>query len=307
MADIIFPTQITDWTPTWTARILFDDWISAKDCAISELPISTATQNALNAKQNTSEKWQANWYASLDWSWKVPTSQLPWWMGNWDVVWPNSSTNNAIARYSWTTWKLIKNSGATIDNLWNISATNLSWTNTWDETKATIESKLIWDISSHTHDWRYYTETETDTLLSNKVDKATTLTINWITYDLSADRSWTITAGASFNWINGQSLSFPWEIVPWKIAELTAFNSGTFNEMQIATLTRTTWTTTVSIKKNWTTIGTATITSATTATNGRYYGTSTDLADSFVTNDVITISVTDDWNPAWTWLLINLK
>lgn len=167
----------------WSNRL--KDWDK-----LSNLPNNTIWELAL--KQNTSEKWQANWYASLDWTWKVPTSQLPWWMGNWDVVWPNSSTDNAIARYSWTTWKLIKNSSATIDDLWNISATNLSWTNTWDETKATIESKLTWDISSHTHDWRYYTETETDTLLWNKVDKTITLTINWTTYDLSANRSWTI-------------------------------------------------------------------------------------------------------------------
>jgi hypothetical protein len=77
--------------------------------------------------------------------------------------------------------------------------------------------------------------------------------------------------------------------------------------MQISTLTRTTATTTITVKKNWTAIWTATITSATSATNGRYYGISTDLADSFVANDVITIEFGDTGAPAWTSLLINFK
>ena len=133
---------------------------------------------------------------------------------------------------------------------------------------------------------------------------------NWqvLTATSSTTATWkTPSAWASFNWINGQSFSFPWEIVPWKIAELTAFNSGTFNEMQISTLTRTTWTTTLTVKKNWSAIWTATITSSTSATNWRYYWTSTDLADSVVANDIITIEVAESWTPWWTWLLINLK
>ena len=40
-------------------------------------PVSTATQTALDTKQNTSEKGVANWYAGLDGAGKVPISQLP--------------------------------------------------------------------------------------------------------------------------------------------------------------------------------------------------------------------------------------
>jgi len=112
---------------------------------------------------------------------------------------------------------------------------------------------------------------------------------------------------ASFDWVRWQVINIAWEIITWKIAELTAFASWTFAEMQISTLTRTTWTTTVTIKKNWTAIWTATITSATTVTNGRYFWTSTDLADSFVANDVITIEVADTGTPWWTNLVCNLK
>ena len=52
-------------------------------------PISTATQTALDAKQSTSEKGQANGYASLDSGGKVPVEQLPnsimEYKGTWDA------------------------------------------------------------------------------------------------------------------------------------------------------------------------------------------------------------------------------
>ena len=51
-----------------------------------------------------------------------------------DVTGPVSSTANAIARFSGTTGKVIKNSGAAIDDSGNLTATNLSGTNTGDQT-----------------------------------------------------------------------------------------------------------------------------------------------------------------------------
>ncbi len=55
-------------------------------------------------------------------------------VGLGDVTGPMSSTANAIARYSGTTGKVIKDSGALIDDSGNISANNLSGTNTGDQT-----------------------------------------------------------------------------------------------------------------------------------------------------------------------------
>lgn len=53
--------------------------------------------------------------------------------GSGDVVGPASSTDNAIARFNLTTGKLIQNSGASVDDSGNITATNLSGTNTGDQ------------------------------------------------------------------------------------------------------------------------------------------------------------------------------
>lgn len=38
------------------------------------------------------------------------------WGGWWDVNWPNGSTNNNIAVFDWTTWKIIKDSGKALNN-----------------------------------------------------------------------------------------------------------------------------------------------------------------------------------------------
>ena len=128
-----------------------------------------------------------------------------------------------------------------------------------------------------------------------------------LTATSSTTAAWqTPSAWASFNWINGQSFSFPWEIVPWKIAELTAFNNWTFAEMQISTLTRTTWTTTVTLFKNGVSQGTVTITSATALENTRYFWVSTWITWSFVNKDVFKLTKTDTGSPWSTSLEINM-
>ena len=77
-----------------------------------------------------------------------------------------------------------------------IGASNLSGTNTGDETNATIKTKL--GAASASQDG-YLTSTDWSTF-NNKVPASRTLTINGTAYDLSADRSWTIVAGvSSFN------------------------------------------------------------------------------------------------------------
>ena len=95
---------------------------------------------ALNTAYPTWSDW---WYAVLwstdtIWIWDSGTSawvdSWAWGSWSWDVAWPASATDNAIARFDTTTGKLIQNSAATIDDSWNITATNLSGTNTGNQT-----------------------------------------------------------------------------------------------------------------------------------------------------------------------------
>ena len=70
-----------------------------------------------------------NWIASItsSKSWKITTVTITETDGNvdsfqisdgadwewaWDVIWPNSSTNNHVALFDWVTWKIIKDWGA---------------------------------------------------------------------------------------------------------------------------------------------------------------------------------------------------
>lgn len=46
------------------------------------------------------------------------------WGGTWDVVWPASATDNAIARFDTTTGKLIQNSTVTLSDTWDIAGVN---------------------------------------------------------------------------------------------------------------------------------------------------------------------------------------
>ena len=60
-------------------------------------PVSTATQTALDAKQAASEKGQANGYASLDSGGKVPVSQLPNSIMEYQGVWDASTNTPTLA------------------------------------------------------------------------------------------------------------------------------------------------------------------------------------------------------------------
>lgn len=68
--------------------------------------------------------------------------------GTGDVVGPASSTDNALARYDGTTGKLLQNSGATLDDLGNITANNLSGSNTGDQIASGIPNTPSGSITS---------------------------------------------------------------------------------------------------------------------------------------------------------------
>src|SRR5882672_1497618 len=64
--------------------------------------------------------------------WVTPSA--PGGAGSGDVVGPSSAADNAIARFDGTTGKIIQNSGASVSDAGNITANNLSGTNTGDQT-----------------------------------------------------------------------------------------------------------------------------------------------------------------------------
>lgn len=75
--------------------------------------------------------------------------------GSGDVVGPASATDNAITRYNGITGKIIQDSGATIDDSGNLTANNVSGTNTGDQNlfqtvSVSGQSDVVADTTSDT-------------------------------------------------------------------------------------------------------------------------------------------------------------
>ncbi len=108
---------------------------AAADILIGGTPITTSGTLTF-ALQNTTVVAGSYTYASItvDAKGRITSAANGSSPGTGDVVGPASANDNRIARFDGTTGKLIQNSGASIDDSGNITANNLSGTNTGDYT-----------------------------------------------------------------------------------------------------------------------------------------------------------------------------
>lgn len=93
MSDVIFPTWITNWTPALDDRIMFSDTSNSnvlRDCAISELPVSTASSTAIATVQSDIDTHEAR----TDNPHSVTKSQV--WLSNVDNT-SDATKNSATA------------------------------------------------------------------------------------------------------------------------------------------------------------------------------------------------------------------
>ena len=171
MSEVIFP----DWIPNWTIaswdRIIFSDTSDAwttKDDDVANLPISTATQTALDTKQDT--------LVSGTNIKTVNGNSLLW---SWDVT--ISATANIAVKDEWTTLTSTVSSfnfvwsGVTATNTWNdvtVTITGGSWSgdmeaSTYDP--ANIAEQLAWVTATQT--------------LTNKTLTAPKFADNWFIAD----------------------------------------------------------------------------------------------------------------------------
>jgi hypothetical protein len=159
MADsVIFPDQIPDWTPNNNDRILFSATNEAgatKDTDLASLPISTATQKALNNKVEQT-------YVDSELA-KKQNTLIPWTNITivWDTInslwWPSVVTDWFNTTYfetqSWTTEYQAQfdftedtNSVLVIYN-WNFLVPTKWYTESWDnKIELTFNPDDGWDL-----------------------------------------------------------------------------------------------------------------------------------------------------------------
>ena len=299
--------------------------------------------------------WSSSTFDVENWNWisNITKTWTSWLVDTYTINYTNwSSTTFDVTNWEkwekWDIWKSITtitsnkvNKTTTITINWDFDNSPQTftiedwqdWTWIWDMLKSVYDTTDSWivdnaekvnwlTVETAVPSWAVFTDTvysdaEIKTKYENNANTnaytdaektkvwVITTTWDWTSY-LANDWTYkTITSGwASFNWVNWQSVIISWSITEWIIWEATAFDTWTFWEMQASISALWTTNLTFTVEKNGTQIGTVTIPTNATATNGRYYATSTDLADWFVANDVITIK--KSWT-GWSDLILNLK
>lgn len=167
MSDLLFPTDTTWVTPaTWDIILIADvsDSNNPKDCTLAELPISTATQTALNSKQDTLVSWtniKTINSTSILWSGdivisgggSVATDTI--WDAKWDLA-GGTGANTASRLAVGTNWQVLTADSAEV--------TGLKWANPaggWDaltsgtlaQFAVTTSAQLATVISDETGSW----------------------------------------------------------------------------------------------------------------------------------------------------------
>ena len=154
----IFPTWYTNWTPATDDRIMFSDTSASnqtKDCAISELPISIATQTALDTKVDNVIAWTNTTVSRSGNTIKVnsiwwPAVVTDWFNRNYFVAteWQTEFTANFdFTENTWSVivalnWQILK---PTLDYTepWLNKVVFVSWLNAWDEVQ--LLTGIKWD------------------------------------------------------------------------------------------------------------------------------------------------------------------
>jgi len=119
------------------SAVFTDTTYSVWDWGLTEINFTTALSTLLWTAEQVANKWQANWYAELDWSGLVPSAQLPGYVD--DVV---EVADFASLPGTWETWKIY----VTLD-------TNLTYRWSWSAYVEISASLALWETSATAYRW----------------------------------------------------------------------------------------------------------------------------------------------------------
>lgn len=200
------------------------------------------------------------------------TINSTWWGWSWDVTKVWTPVNNQIWVWTWD-WTIEWDVDLTFDTTTNTLSTvniSVSWTVDWRDI-ATDWNKLDWieswaevnnisdtnatdltdwgDTTLHTHDWRYYTESEVDTLLSWKANTSHTHIINDVTW-LQTALDWKVDENAAITWATKTKITYDAKglVTAWADATTAdiadSLNKRYVTDAQLTILWNTSWTNT---------------------------------------------------------------
>lgn len=218
-------------------------------------------QNALNAKQNTSEKWAANWYVPLWADTKISSTYLPSYVDDAIEV-----TDYASLPVTWETWKIyivltwaeanreyrwsgsvyveIKDSWETARSLWALY--------NWSTAKTTlVDTDMLWLMDSEAlnifkkiswADTKATLKTYFDTLYNNySLPTSSTTVLWWVKVDwttITIDANWVISS-SWWAWLTWWA-SITWTSWTWLLTTIwNSASAGTIGQSIVANDTQT--------------------------------------------------------------------
>jgi len=230
MADKIFHTWFNQKTnPVWADKLMISDSQASNETKYADLdslPISTATQTALNGKQNTI--WYNPLQSVIAWTNVTidntnplnPVINSTWWWGSWDVTASWTLTNDTIILWWWTT--TVKTSSKTIvTTLWTDDLTLptskavkdvTDWKVTWNiAITGATKTKITYDSKGLVTSWANATTADIADSTDKRYVTDAQLTVIWNT-------SWTNTWNqTSIVWITWTKAEFDTAVSDWNI------------------------------------------------------------------------------------------